>query len=236
MNKKKKDLERYIIEHFISNEEIALDVYSFEDNETPDFIITTSTKRISIELTQLMAQELKQVEQYCEKISTGAEKLFSVKYKEKINALITFNKHYKFLFKPSETSQLQLELFKIIEKLYFPIREFKFNLSSKDGLFISDWIESIYITNKLDFHHWQPFGAYLVKYVNFSSVKEIISKKEKKIPNYTINELDEKWLVIASSFGTESSGFRFDHVEEIHSKFDKIFIYQIRENKIIILK
>ncbi|WPC10434.1 hypothetical protein LEQ04_06500 [Riemerella anatipestifer] len=70
----KKQIERYELEKFISNEELKFRVYNIKNSETPDFIVNIDKKLISIEHTRLINPKLKQVEAYREKIINLAQK------------------------------------------------------------------------------------------------------------------------------------------------------------------
>lgn len=82
----KKEIERYTITKFISNGQLKLRVTSLEDSETPDFIMKTVDKKISIELASPINPQLKARESLNDSIITKAWKLFDSKYRVKFQS------------------------------------------------------------------------------------------------------------------------------------------------------
>ena len=74
-------------------------------------------------------------------------------------------------------------------------------------------------------------------YIDENWFADIIRKKELKISGYP-EAFQEKWLVLVSNFGHESSHFQFTNIKKEFKKspFDKIFIFKLRENEIIKVK
>lgn len=229
----KKELERYTITKFISNEKLKLRALSLDDSETPDFIMKTMDKKISIELTSLMNPQLKARESLNDSIVARAWELFDSKYEEKLNVWVTFY-NWKPNCSKTDIPIYANELFQLVENIYLNNRNYKFNINSKDNFSPADYIQSLFISNDFSFSNWQTFGAYLVEYVDFSLLLNTIKSKESNLFKYE-NDFDENWLVIAANFGTKSSALRFDYINKIEykSKFDRVFIYKQFEDKII---
>ncbi len=230
---KKKTSERFIVEKFISNANLKLKVFSIVDNETPDFIIKTIEKDISIELTQLINPKLKAQETLNNQIVEGAKELFTSKYKEKLGVLVTFASE-GITCRKTEIPEYSEKLFRIVENIYINNRNFKFEVSSRKSFEPNNFIKHIYVDNKFNNPYWQTIGAYLVDYLDFNILEKIIKSKEKNLIKYG-DSYKENWLLITSNFGTKSSAKRFDFINQFDLKttFDKIYIYKFFENKII---
>lgn len=230
---KKKASERFIVEKFISNANLKLKVFSIVDNETPDFIIKTVEKDISIELTQLINPKLKAQETLNNQIVEGAKELFTSKYKEKLGVWVTFASEGVTCSK-IEIPEYSEKLFRIVENIYINNRDFKFEVSSKHSFKSNEFVKHIFVDNKFNNPYWQVVGAYIVDYLDFNLLENIIKSKEKNLEKYG-SSYKENWLLITSSFGTKSSAKRFDFINqfELKTTFDKIYIYKFFENKII---
>lgn len=236
MNQRKKQIERYHLERFISNESLKLVVFAITEDERPDFSLKLKDRQISIEHTRLLNPDLQEKEQYKDKIIKSAQKLFENKYREKLYTLITFHDDVIQSGKKNQESYVN-HVFSTIEEIYLNNKNFEFHLSSKRMDNISDLIENIDINNKLNFSHWQHFGAYSVEMIDKEWFIDVIKRKEQNISKY-VNKFDENWLLLVSDFGTEAStksfaGFDFS---EITTQFDKVYLYSFMPNSITIVK
>lgn len=233
---KKKISERHLLTKFISNPELNLRVTSIIDSETPDFIVKTTEKRISIELTSLINPDLRQVEAYRNKIIKQAENRFKERYNEDLYMLVTFDNIALNGGKESEHYYAS-ELFNSIEQLYLTNRNFEFDITLKKDKRISDFIRHLHVTNRLGFNNWQHFGAHRVDWVKMEWLTKRIRTKEKNISKYK-ETFDENWLLLISNFGTKSSAHRFDFLDfkTIETEFEKIFVYKYMENATIKIK
>lgn len=77
---KKKQMERFQLTKFVSNEKLKFLIYQIIDSETPDFEVNVNKKWVSIEHTRLINPELQQKEIYRDKIIKTAQKRFEDKY------------------------------------------------------------------------------------------------------------------------------------------------------------
>lgn len=233
----KKQIERYELEKFISNEDLKLRVYSIKNSETPDFIVNIDKRHISIEHTRLINPNLKEVERYREKIIKSAQKKFNEKYSVDLYVLITF-KNVKLEGGRIAEKNYTEEVFNLIEKIYLNNKEFEFSIHSKNNKYsATKHIESFSVYNTRKMNHWQHFGAWKVDWIEKDWLKSIISKKETNIKNYP-EKFEENWLLLVSNFGTKASSNRTDFMDfsDIKSDFDKIFIHNFIEDKITIIK
>jgi len=234
---KKKQIERYQLEKFVSNKELGLLVYGIENSETPDFEVNIGDKIISIEHSRLINPQLQKVEQYRDKIIKNAQKRFEEKYTDKLYVLITFRNINLQGGKEAEQKYVD-EVFNLIEEIYLNNKRFEFKVrATRHTDRVSKTIECLSVDNIQNFSHWQHFGAYLVEWVDMKWLKSIIEKKEKNIVNYQ-KEYQENWLLLVSDFGTKASANRTDFIDfsVIESKFDKIYIHSYIADEITIIK
>lgn len=235
MDEKKKS-ERRQLESFVSNENLKLRVCGIENRETPDFELILEDGLISVEHTRLIDPKLIEVEQYRDKIIKQAQKRFEEKYPEKLYALITFQNIVLGGGKKAELDYVN-HVYDLIEEVYLKNKGYDFKVSSGLHRTGSKLIRSFSVENKMNFSHWQHFGAYKVDWIDMKKLKEKISAKEKNIARYP-RKYDENWLLMVSNFGTKASANRTDFLDfsVIESTFDKIYIYSYRENEITVVK
>lgn len=234
---KKKQIERYQLEKFISNESLEFLVYNIENSETPDFIVNINKKIISIEHTRLIVPELQKIESYRDKIIKNAQKKFEAKYSDKLYTLITF-KNIQLKSGKKEEEKYTNEVFNLIEEIYLKNRQFEFRIKSdRNRESISETIEYFSVNNTENFSHWQHFGAYKVDWIDMNWLQNVISKKENNILKYA-KEYEENWLLMVANFGTKASANRTDLTDfsVIKSKFDKIYIHNHIADEVTIVK
>lgn len=234
---KKKQIERYQLERFVSNDKLKLLVYSIDNCETPDFEVKVGGRLVSIEHSRLINPQLQQVEQYRDKIIKLAQKRFEEKYSDKLYALITFNNLVLDGGKIAEQNYVN-EVFSLIEGIYLNNKPFEFKIHSKRHRErVSKIIESFSVDNVQNFSHWQHFGAYRVDWIDMNWLKGIIEKKERNIDKY-IKTYDENWLLLVSDFGTKASANRTDFLDfsVIDTKFDKIYIHSYMADEVTTVK
>ena len=234
---KKKQIERYQLERFISNNKLKLQVHSIHNCETPDFEANINNKIISIEHSRLINPQLQKVEQYRNKIIKLAQKRFEEKYTDKLYVLITFNNIKLDGGKIAEQNYVD-EVFNLIEEIYLNNRRYRFKIhSQRNRKKVSKTIEKFSIDNVQNFSHWQHFGAYRVDWIDIEWLKGIIKKKEQNIDKY-LKKYDQNWLLLVSDFGTKASANRTDFIDfsDIENKFDKIYIYSYMADEVTIVK
>lgn len=234
---KKKQIERYQLEKFVSNENLKLLVYQIKDSETPDFEVNIDNRWISIEHTRLINPQLQQVENYRDRIIKTAQKRFESKYLDRLYVLITFRNIQLKGGKIAEEKYVD-EVYNLIEQIYLNNRKFEFKIHSKRHKEkVSATIESFSVDNVQNFSHWQHFGAYVVEWIDMEWLKGIIKKKEMNIEKYP-KQYEQNWLLMVSDFGTKASSTRTDFIDfsTIQTKFDKIFIYSYMADEITIVK
>lgn len=233
----KKEIERYELRKFLSNEEMKFLVYKIIDSETPDFEVIINKNNISIEHTKLILQEKRQVEEYLKKIVRLAQNKFNEKYDDDLYVLITF-KNKIFEGGKMEEQKYVDEVFQLVESIYLNNKDFEFSIHSKYNKFsITKNIETFSIYNNRKMNHWQTFGAWKVDFIDLKWLEKNIKIKEEKIEKYE-KTFYENWLLFIANFGDKSSSLRTDFTDfsEIKSKFDKIFIYSFIEDKVTVVK
>ena len=232
----KKQREEYEVTKFVSHESLKLPVYGIDAGETPDFTIKTTKGLYSIELTSIVTPDIKAIEVKQKRIVEGARDMFILKYTEKVRVYVMFNNNPIECSKRDEIKYSK-ELFEIVEKIYLNNKDFKFRTSYKDRVQPTLHIEDIIISNDTDLDNWQPFGAFLVPQVEHKMIENIIKAKEKGLQKYQ-SQFKENWLVITSNYGERSSAndFAFFKGYNGETKFDKVYVYSLRENEVITLK
>ncbi len=233
----KKETERHILKKFISNERLQFRIASIQDNETPDFIITTfEGKKVSIELTGLIDPNLKSQEEFQTYIVTRAQEMFNEKHHVNLEVHVTFSAN-QIKCRRSEIDEFSSLIFQLVDSVYAPLQEFEFRASSRHSKNLGKYIDSIFISNEFDFANWQTFGAFLVDRVDFNLVKEAVTIKEAKIKKYK-EKFDENWLILTSTFGTKSSAYDFEYVNfsKLETKFDKVYAYKYFEDAVVEIK
>lgn len=182
----KKERELIMLKEFINNEALGLPVLDIEESETPDFIVHSLKKRkISVELTQLIHPSLIEKEVFREKIVDMAHELFKQKYNCELYVLVTFSST-PIKSKANEINQYAESLFKQIESIYLPNKNYEFHVSTK-RVKNNSHIEWLSVSNNRDLENWQSFGAFLVEEIDVDWVKKKIIEKEKMISRYTGN-------------------------------------------------
>jgi hypothetical protein len=234
---KKKQIERYQLERFVSNDKLKLSVHGINNCETPDFEVNINKQLVSIEHSRLINPQLQQVEQYRNKIIKRAQNRFEEKYSDKLYALITFNNIVLEGGKNAEKNYVD-EVFNLIEGIYLDNKHYEFKIHSKRHREnVSKIIEGFSVDNVQNFSHWQHFGAYRVEWIDTEWLKGIIKKKEQNIDKY-VKKYAENWLLLVSDFGTEASANRTDYIDFsfIESKFDKIYIHSYMTDEVTTVK
>lgn len=230
----KKDHERFQLEKFVSNEGLKIPVTDIVNSETPDFIVKSVKKTFSVELTQLINPDLKQKESFRNTIVKQAEEMFLEKYNDDLRVFVTFS-NQPIKCSASDSINLSIEIFEIVERLYLANRGFEFRVSSRRKSRPFNWfIDTIFISNEISFSSWQPFGAYKVDRIEENWLKSVIESKGKNVCRYQ-QSFEENWLVLVSSLGSKSSTYdvEFLQYEPIATPFNRIFIYKWMEDKII---
>jgi len=205
-----------------------------EESETPDFIVESLDKKISIELTRFITPELKQGEEFRTKIVEMAEQMFLEKYDCNLRVFVTFSEA-PIKCKTNEIRRYAYEIVGVVEHVYQANKEFEFKVSSRHSRRPFNWfIDTISINNNMPFSNWQTMGAYKVDRVDFNQIVSIIERKQKNIIRYK-QPFDENWLVIVSSLGSKSSTFDFAFVsyDPFNTDFERIFVYEYTQDKVI---
>ncbi len=180
----KKELERYLLEKFISNESLSLRIKKIEESETPDFIIHELNKTFSIELTRLIHPHLIEIESLQEKIVNLALEKFKNKYTAKLTVYVNFLK-VPLDGKGDGISSYVNDLYQIVEQIYLPNESYAFKVTSLGRKRPVNWfIDSITVTNEENFENWQPFGAFKVNQIDPNWIKDVIEQKEKNLFKY----------------------------------------------------
>ena len=204
--------------------------------DPPDFVLKFQDHEKSLEVSRLFKKEQKQIESAHDSIVKLAFSKFKMIRNDKLRVQVVFT---------SNPVRFDTKFFNILaEDLLSHV--IKFCLNEKDcgnAFEPKNWLdphrcfESIYVSKKVEYEGWEVFGAFFYQQIDKKFLMDRISKKEKNIHRYPKNYLNN-WLLLVSDIGHESSAHMFDALSRDYSKskFDKIFVYQLWENKIIDLK
>lgn len=232
----KKDLEEYYLKKFVSNSSLGLRIKKIVPSETPDFIIDELNETISIEVMRLIDPKQKEIETLQEVIINEAYKLFKAEFNERLRVLVCFSRSV-VEYKKVGVDFLAHELYHYVKSIYLNNRDFEFHLSSKPGTgTINDYFDSVVVSNDLGYENWQPFGAYLVKPIDFVWLNEQIHRKSKNLKMYS-EKFDKNWLLLVANIGHRSSASDLINVGkfESNSGFDRIYLYSLIQNEIVLL-
>lgn len=236
MNSIKKAREEYFLLKFFENKDVEIPIVTFDPMETPDFAVKTLNSLVSVEVTQIFNPSLKQMEESQNDIVRIAKEEFLKTRKDNLKVYVTFtgkplqhNDNFK--------EKLANELLKFILLVCENNDGLDFRIATKDWPVFHEYFESITISNEFNFENWQPFGGYIVPKIDEQWFASKIEKKEKNIERYKVKR-DEDWLLMVAGFGHKSSAFRFEWLENNYSnsKFERIYIFQYFENKVIRVK
>lgn len=227
----KKDKEYNILRKFISHETHGLRIVNIEHSETPDFILHELNKTISVELTELRHQKLKQQESFQIKIVEAAWSKFREKYNANIQVLVNFS-HVPIKANANEVKLYIKELHDLVERIWLNNRDYEFRLTNMGrSRKRNHWIDSISVNNVLDIEYWQPFGAFKVDRIDPSWIKKVIEGKEAMLDKYQ-KTFTERWLLMVANFGDKSSthDIFFLDMSDLQTKFDHVYLYKYMDN------
>lgn len=240
MDPRHKDLEEYYLSSFLSNELMNHMVGSMImlDNDPPDSILQTDESKVSIEIGRVYNPKLKEQENIQNRVVKLALEKFNLRRRDTLRVFVQFSsKHLSPNYNFSE--KLSDELSEYVERVCAKNEGHKFSISTLSHSCINDYFSRISLSNEYNYENWQPFGAYLVEYVDEVWFRKIIDKKEGKMKEIGYEkEFDENWLLLVADFGHKSSAFRFDSLASDYndSLFDKIYLYQKFSDKIFEIK
>ncbi len=240
-SRKQKQREEHVLIKFIS--ELRLPVVSIKGSETPDFYMTVldqceeyKEKLVSVEVTDLIDPKLKHREAIQDRIIELAKKRFINDFPYvNLRVYVGFENYFLPDKKP-EINNIANELFLFVSSVYKNNSKFEFRVHQDYNIDIKG-IKDISISNEENFMNWQSFGAYSVPFAKKEWLLERIKKKNQLISKYQ-NKSDEKWLLIVSGHGHESSGFQIDDMDLSKEDilFDKIYVFEYMSKGISKLK
>jgi hypothetical protein len=221
---------------FIETASLKAELQELKPNESPDFTAKYQGKLISIELTALVNPSIRKREQVQKQILKNAELRFKEKYQSELTVNVAFN-NQPLLETSIAIKNYGERLFKKIQQAYLKNKETDFHISLRNETTLMDFIDTIYLNNKLSHGFWQRIGAFRVDWISKDYLKSVIAGKEEILSNYR-TKYSQNWLILTANHGSKSSAHRFDFMDfsDINSSFEKIFIYKSMENKIVELK
>lgn len=180
--------------------------------ESPDFIANIEGKKIGIELSEVINHlEIKKVENLMNRIFRQAEIILEN------DDTANYRGVYFLHFKPLTLNDLTEKQDEIIQNICKTIRK------NKSCGIVKSHRKSHHRRNVFITH---DYNLNLFDCLSSEKILEIIHKKNQKFPFYD-QSVDECWLVVVSDMNSLASRFSViegrQHLEAIHSPFDKIF-------------
>lgn len=239
MDLKKKQAEKRLFTKFLSNQSLNHTVSSVCEMDPPDFSFdlfeNNEFKEVSVELTRIFNPTLKKNEAAQEKIMMLANDKFK---KTRDDGLVVYV-DFTLELLPLDNKSLNLlanELFEFVNQIAERNEGLSYTVRSLDHPPFHKYFRTLTVSNEDEYENWQPFGAFMVPYIEENWFLEIVRAKEQKIINYP-KKFDKKWIVLLSNFGHQSSSYQFSIANTFeNSPFDKIYIYQYFNDVIIKLK
>ncbi len=241
LGKRKK--EEYYLQRFLANPETRLVVTNIRsvDKDPPDLSMTVwhqlEQRMVSVEVTQIIHPEFKQLEEEQKNIVEGARQMFTSRYNVELNVLVEFSDIGLTITKQNKRLLSEF-LFQFAAKVYEANQNLSFRIETKDYPGPHPQFRRIIISNEYsDFKQWEIIGAYVVQSFPEEQFLKRLQRKEAGLGDYR-DSYDENWLLMVTNFGHESSGFHFHHlgVPFDQSPFDRIYLYKYFQEEVFRLK
>ncbi len=235
----KKELEEHYLRRFLDTKsEIYLSIKQASD--PPDFEMKSiEGERISIEITNVMNQNLKGIEEAQKKVVLNAKEMFKkVRMRELLKVYVDFRQlHQDVKLSPDFIEKNAKDLYDLVIDIVERNENCTYRIRINEWPYFHDFFRDVTVSNELGYESWQPFGAFKVPHIDENWFSERILKKEKKLDNYK-NKYDQNWLLLPTNFDHKSTAFRFDMLTKNFSKseFDKIYVFQDFQKEIITIK
>lgn len=248
MNTTKQNEQKYLL-HFLTykHEEINCDPIEFNEiihyhNDSPDFIIKTKDKSISLEITTLnvytdISKRQFSMDNVVKKAIKRIDSEFSDRYSLKLGEGLGLKK-------------LEMNEDKLAEQIFHIIKNFNKILKHEEKIEYIDEIRKLK-SNRYLISFQNATGDNFVLFIskskskqsnggvatiaieytnNYDIVEKTINKKEKKFLDYKVNYNQNYLLLVADPFVVKGCIFNFDYKFYKHkfkTGFDKIFLMEI---------
>ncbi len=243
----KKTEERNILEYF-SRLYDDFPRGKIAETESPDFIVSPGPKqRVGIEITRLTQAKIEnqkfspaRVNNHENDILQEAQKIYNHKY-DSVSLALSVGFKTNVEIDAEETVDIANE---IVDDIGNNIRhadpgsEFRFTIEDpKAGNYI-EFIEGKHFPG-INKSAWLNAGGFQIPDFSREYLVNRIYSKEQKLPLYRKNNLNFIWLVLVTDSLQRTISFNiFNQIEawNVESKFDRVFLFEIVENKIYIVK
>jgi hypothetical protein len=212
-----------------------------EKSERPDFIIYHNSKKIGVELTELMEEKVKtysSAAQYSleDKIAKSAQVKYDSISERKIAAHLRFVENFNLALKDVDTFAA-----KIAKLIYENVKELPYVLRPNYEILddLPKQISGVYF-DIAPFMIESHFSVWRGKWGNLSFnidfLNKSINKKERSINQYLKN-VDQIYLLIIEGYHFSGYLGQFEFKGSLaENHFDKIFLLQIMSRQIHVIK
>ena len=217
------------------------------DTESPDFVISLSSKRkLGIELTRLTQPKLEnqeftiaQINSLEKKISTKAQKIFESRNDFPLYLSIFFNNNIRA--KNNDITEVAERIVLDIQNHTTGIDRktmFQINIENPVANDHVDLIHGIYHPN-VKSSYWSNAGGYFVPALSKEYLIQKIESKEDKLPLYRKKRINNFWLILVTDSFERSTSFNINNQIEawnIKSNFDKVFLFEVMGSNVYTIK
>jgi hypothetical protein len=181
----KKAIERRYLENFLTSKKLEQEILSIEDSETPDFIVSTCDKKISIELTKLIDVDLKFIEEFRNSVIRTAKKTFKEKYDRELCCLIGLRNiklGEKRIERQEQIEKYGAKLFDKVDRIYLDnYSNTDFDVTIECINERDDIVTRLRVTTKMRLGHWQYFGAHRNDWINLEWLTKKLKLRRRRL-------------------------------------------------------
>lgn len=210
------------------------------ESESPDFIVVADTKRIGIELIELINEgndKFSPAQRYSleDRIVSKARMEFQKYSNKRVWAVIEFE--INLSLSKLRSQKLACE---IAESVYkntrnLPDDRILYNGEIYEGLPPEIRFISFDIIPEMEGIEWMPMRSKLAEPLESYHLNRAVTKKEKRIPEYK-KKVDEIYLLIMEGFLPKSWYWDHKDLSIDSTEFDKVFLLRLMRNELIVLK
>ncbi|MBN8837203.1 MAG: hypothetical protein J0I09_08090 [Sphingobacteriia bacterium] len=234
----KKRQEFKWVQSFIGLNQKELSGMAVTQSETPDFILQSPRKKISLEVTTLIDPELKKKESLKEKIVRQAREKAGGKYPDGLHVHVSFASE-DIICRANEIDRYAENICSIVDDIYtkndvknatgFP----SFTQEFTDGL-----ISSVSVWPNQKQTHWSTEQSFAFAWIDPDALVKRIREKETILKKYA-KHFNENWLLLVANLWDESSSYDFTNIKKrvaLSTPFHRVCIYQWMDNRFVKLK
>lgn len=206
--------------------------------ESPDFILFNNKKRISVELTALINEEIKASESLKNKIVEQAKGKFEHFYPKGLHVDIGFTEG-KLECRSNQINEYVNQIGELVAHVFDKNNVASItNYARFEELFEQKLITSITLFPNQKNSYWSTGHSYAFPHIQTDKIISIVKIKEKILSGYA-NSFNQNWLLLITNLCEESSSFDFSGIKKnlsLQTSFHQVFIFQVMEKRFIRLK